>query len=99
MPLKIISRKMNYKIIPISWKNRKRGKAKFNIKELIHPKIGVTYLRYYYLSPIGRITVDKNIFFQKVNNYLKFSNGNIRDNKTILELKIEREEKQKFDKN
>ena len=34
MPLKIISRKMNYKIIPISWKNRKRGKAKFNIKEL-----------------------------------------------------------------
>ena len=34
MPLKIISRKMNYKIIPISWKNRKEGKAKFNIKEL-----------------------------------------------------------------
>ena len=34
MPLKIISRKMNYKIIPIKWKNRKKGKAKFNIKEL-----------------------------------------------------------------
>ena len=34
MPLKIISRKMNYKIIPIKWKNRKEGKAKFNIKEL-----------------------------------------------------------------
>ena len=34
MPLKIISRKMNYKIIPITWKNRKEGKAKFNIKEL-----------------------------------------------------------------
>tara|TARA_B100001123_G_C15170871_1_gene971339 strand:- start:338 stop:1048 length:711 start_codon:yes stop_codon:yes gene_type:complete len=34
IPLKIISRKMKYKIIPISWKNRKEGKAKFNIKEL-----------------------------------------------------------------
>ena len=34
MPLKIISRKMNYKIIPISWKNRKEGNSKFEIKEL-----------------------------------------------------------------
>ena len=34
IPLKIISRKMNYKIIPISWKNRKQGKAKFDMKEL-----------------------------------------------------------------
>jgi len=34
IPLKIISRKMNYKIIPISWQNRKEGKAKFNMKEL-----------------------------------------------------------------
>ena len=25
---------MNYKIIPIAWKNRKEDKAKFNIKEL-----------------------------------------------------------------
>ena len=34
MPLKIISRKMHYEIIPIAWKNRKVDKAKFNIKEL-----------------------------------------------------------------
>ena len=34
LPLKIISRKMNYKIIPISWTNRKEGISKFNIKEL-----------------------------------------------------------------
>jgi dolichol-phosphate mannosyltransferase len=34
LPLKIISRKMNYKIIPISWTNRKNGKSKFDIKEL-----------------------------------------------------------------
>ena len=34
LPLKIISRKMNYKIIPISWTNRKEGSSKFNIKEL-----------------------------------------------------------------
>ena len=34
LPLKIISRKMKYKIIPISWTNRKEGNSKFNIKEL-----------------------------------------------------------------
>ena len=34
LPLKIISRKMKYKIIPISWTNRKRGSSKFDIKEL-----------------------------------------------------------------
>ena len=34
LPLKIISRKMNYKIIPISWSNRKEGSSKFDIKEL-----------------------------------------------------------------
>ena len=34
LPLKIISRKMKYKIIPISWKSRKEGKSKFVIKEL-----------------------------------------------------------------
>ena len=34
IPLKIISRKMNYKIVPISWNSRKQGKAKFIIKEL-----------------------------------------------------------------
>ena len=31
---KIIIRKYNYKIIPISWKNRKKGKSKFKINEL-----------------------------------------------------------------
>ena len=34
IPLKIISRKMKYKIIPISWINRKEGVSKFDIKEL-----------------------------------------------------------------
>ena len=34
LPLKIISRKYNYKIIPISWKGRVTGISKFNIKEL-----------------------------------------------------------------
>tara|TARA_Y100000590_G_scaffold202110_1_gene229625 strand:- start:6111 stop:6821 length:711 start_codon:yes stop_codon:yes gene_type:complete len=34
LPLKIISRKMKYKIIPISWTNRKEGESKFDIKEL-----------------------------------------------------------------
>jgi dolichol-phosphate mannosyltransferase len=34
LPLKIISRKMKYRIIPISWINRKEGDSKFDIKEL-----------------------------------------------------------------
>ena len=34
IPLKIISRKYKYKIIPIKWIGRKKGKAKFKIKEL-----------------------------------------------------------------
>ena len=34
LPLKIISRKYNYKVIPIKWYNRKKGEAKFKIKEL-----------------------------------------------------------------
>ena len=34
LPLKIICRKYNYKIIPISWNGRKKGITKFNFKEL-----------------------------------------------------------------
>jgi len=34
IPLKFIIRKKKYKIIPIKWQNRKKGKAKFKIKEL-----------------------------------------------------------------
>ena len=34
IPLKVISRNYNYKIIPIKWMGRKKGKAKFKIKEL-----------------------------------------------------------------
>ena len=34
IPLKLIYRGYSYKIIPISWQNRKLGTAKFKIKEL-----------------------------------------------------------------
>ena len=34
LPLKTVSRKYSYKIIPISWVNRNKGKSKFIIKEL-----------------------------------------------------------------
>ncbi len=34
IPLKIISRKYSFEIIPINWTGRKKGKAKFRIKEL-----------------------------------------------------------------
>ena len=34
IPLKIISRKYKYKIIPNNWMGRKKGKSKFKIKEL-----------------------------------------------------------------
>ena len=39
IPLKFIIKNCKYKIIPISWKNRKLGEAKFKIKEL-----GLQYL-------------------------------------------------------
>ena len=34
LPLKLISRGYKYKVIPIKWTNRKKGKSKFKIKEL-----------------------------------------------------------------
>ncbi len=34
LPLKIIIRKKKYKIVPISWHNRKKGVSKFKVKEL-----------------------------------------------------------------
>lgn len=34
LPLKLISRGYKYKIVPIKWTNRKKGKSKFKIKEL-----------------------------------------------------------------
>ncbi len=34
IPLKIISRKYNYKTIPINWSGRNKGSSKFKIKEL-----------------------------------------------------------------
>jgi len=34
MPLKIINRGYSYKVININWYGRKKGKAKFKIKEL-----------------------------------------------------------------
>ncbi len=34
LPLKIINRKMKYKIIPINWYGRKKGSSKFRLKEL-----------------------------------------------------------------
>ena len=34
IPLKVISRNYKYEVIPIDWYGRKKGKAKFQIKEL-----------------------------------------------------------------
>ena len=34
IPLKIISRNYNYKIVSINWMGRKKGESKFKIKEL-----------------------------------------------------------------
>ena len=34
LPLKIIVRKYNYKIIPIKWHGRKIGESKFKLKEI-----------------------------------------------------------------
>jgi len=34
LPLKVITRKKKFKIIPINWKNRKKGESKFKVNEL-----------------------------------------------------------------
>ena len=34
LPLKVISRKYKFTTIPINWRTRKKGEAKFKIKEL-----------------------------------------------------------------
>ncbi len=69
---------------------------KLNINELIHPKLLVSYRRYYFSSTIGSVTIDKNINYQKINNNLKTSSGKINDHKTILELKINENNFDKF---
>ena len=47
LPLKFISRNMKYKIIPIKWQNRKKGKSKFKIHEL-RSKYMFTFLFCYF---------------------------------------------------
>ena len=54
LPLKIISRKYKYSIIPINWENRKLGKAKFQIKEL-----GSKYLFTLFYCFFEKILLDK----------------------------------------
>ena len=54
LPLKIISRKYKYSIIPINWENRKFGKAKFQIKEL-----GSKYLFTLFYCFFEKILLDK----------------------------------------
>ena len=49
LPLKFINRGYKYKVISINWYNRKKGKAKFNIKEL----------RSKYLSTLIRCYLEK----------------------------------------
>lgn len=88
---KIVINNFNY-----SNKNLLKKIKEFNINELVHPTLSVTYNRQYFSSSIGRITIDKNIIYQKVNNYLKISSAFIRDHKTILEVKVQKED---FDKN
>lgn len=56
LPLKIISRKYNYSIIPINWKNRSSGIAKFKIKEL-----GSKYLFTLLYCFLEKILLDKKL--------------------------------------
>lgn len=56
LPLKIISRKYKYSIIPINWKNRNLGVAKFKIKEL-----GSKYLFTLFYCFLEKILLDKKI--------------------------------------
>lgn len=56
IPLKIISRNYKYKIIPINWNNRKKGVAKFKMKEL-----GSMYLFTLLYCLIEKILLNKKI--------------------------------------
>ena len=56
LPLKIISRGYKYSIIPINWRNRKKGKAKFKIGEL-----GSKYLFTLFYCFLEKILLDKKV--------------------------------------
>jgi len=56
LPLKIISRRYKYSIISINWRNRKKGKAKFKIKEL-----GSKYLFTLFHCFVEKIFLDKKV--------------------------------------
>ena len=56
LPLKIIVRKYNYTTIPIDWKNRKKGEAKFKVKEL-----GSKYLFTLLYCFFEKILLDKKV--------------------------------------
>ena len=61
MPLKIISRGYNFDIISINWTGRKKGEAKFNIKEL----------RSKYLFTLIYCFIEKILLNKKKNNVSK----------------------------
>ena len=56
LPLKIISRRYKYSIIPVNWQNRKNGEAKFKIKEL-----GSKYLFTLLYCFLEKILLDKKV--------------------------------------
>jgi len=79
-----------------NYQNLLRRIKELHIHDLIYPNLLVNYTRQYYSSSIGRITIDKNISYQKVDNYFKPTSAALHDHKTILEVKIQ---KDFFDKN
>lgn len=56
LPLKIIVRNYTFRIIPIDWKNRKKGEAKFKVKEL-----GSKYLFTLLYCFFEKILLDKKV--------------------------------------
>jgi len=56
LPLKIIIRNYKYSIIPIDWRNRNKGKAKFKVKEL-----GSKYLFTLLYCFFEKILLDKKV--------------------------------------
>jgi len=53
--------------------------------EFIIPKLKVSYLRNYYQSEIGRITVDNKIVCKQISTYADILSGASKNNKKILE--------------
>ena len=88
---KIVEKKQKY-----SKNNLDKFLNKNEVKTIIFPKLYVSYKRDYFTSKYGRITLDRDISYQKINLEMKKIGSVVLDYHTILEVKYDNNE---YDKN